>query len=195
MYRFLTQHFPDRLAPTWRGPLPITLLLIAHFLFLMLFFEPAISTPDANGYMAQARLIANQRRTYIAVESPIQFVGSHWMSNGKDRYYGQYPPGLPLLLGLVFRSAGPTAALVAIALMASSCLLAVYLFCRSRISAGWGLLAATVMAVNPWANAHALGADSHTAVCFFLVWGLVCLDRWDRTTSPWFAPPPASASA
>jgi len=46
-----------------RGSAPITLLVGVHFVFLALFFEPAISTPDANGYMAQARLIAREGRS------------------------------------------------------------------------------------------------------------------------------------
>ena len=62
-----------------RSDAAIGLLVAGHFLFLALFFRPAISTPDANGYMAQARLIAREGRTDIVVESPVQYVGDHWM--------------------------------------------------------------------------------------------------------------------
>ena len=51
-----------------RGFTPIVILVAVHFLFLALFFAPAISTPDANGYMAHPRLIARQGRTDIVVE-------------------------------------------------------------------------------------------------------------------------------
>jgi len=43
------------------------------------------------------------------------------------------------------------------------------------------------MAVNPFANQHALGADSHAAVCFFLTWALYGLIRWERSHSPGWA--------
>ena len=163
------------------GGLTAVLVLAAlHFGFLMLFYEPAISTPDANGYMAQARLIAREGRTSIATESPAQFVASHWFPARPDLYYGQYPPGLPALLAVVFRALGPAATLWVGPLMASLTLVALFLVCRAWVGAGWGLLAAAVMASNPYANQHALGADAHTAVAFFLMWGLVFLVRWER---------------
>ena len=45
------------------------LLVLFHFAFLMAHFEPAISTPDAQGYFAQAKLIAKQGKTYLEPES------------------------------------------------------------------------------------------------------------------------------
>ena len=178
--------FRDR--PVWTaGYAPIALLLGVHFLVLVFFFEPAISTPDANGYFAQARLIADEGRTDIVVESPSQYVGDHWMRVGEGRYYGQYPPGLPALLALVYRPLGPWASLWVIPLMGTLSLLALFLVVRDWLGPGWGLVAAALMAVNPFANAHALGADSHTAVCFFLMWGFFGYLRWERTRSAWWA--------
>jgi hypothetical protein len=165
----------------------IVVLVAGHLLFLMAFFVPAISTPDANGYMAQARLIASQRRSDIVTESPAQYVGDHWMQTGPGHYYGQYPPGLPALLAPVFRLWGPQASLRVIPLLGSLSLLALYLVCREWLGSWWGLLAAALMALNPVANEHAMAADSHTAVCFFLLWGLYCLIRWDRSRSAWWA--------
>lgn len=178
---------PERsLARDWsvRSDAAIGLLVAGHFLFLALFFRPAISTPDANGYMAQARLIARQGRTDIVVESPAQYVGDHWMPVGPGRYYGQYPPGLPALLAVVFRSLGAYASLWVIPAMGSLSLLGLYLVARAWVGPGWALLAAGLMAVNPYANQHALGADSHTAVCFFLIWALFGLVRWDASRAP-----------
>ena len=178
----------SREQATWsRGYAPIAILVGVHFLFLACFFEPAISTPDANGYMAQARLIAQEGRSDIAVESPAQYVGDHWMPAGSGRYFGQYPPGLPVLLAVVFRLFGPEAALWVIPVMGSLSLLGLYLVAREWAGPGWGLLAATLMAFNPFANFHALGADSHTAVCFFLMWGLFGLVKWESTRSAWSA--------
>ena len=165
----------------------IWLLVAVHSLFLLLFFSPAISTPDANGYMAQARLIAYEGTTEIVVESPAQYVGDHWMSVAEGHYYGQYPPGLPAILAGVFRPFGPYASLLVIPLMGTLSLLGLYLVVREWVGPTWALMAATLMAVNPYANAHALGADSHTSVCFFLIWALYGLARWDRSRTPGWA--------
>jgi len=168
-------------------PAGMAALVILHFLFLMVFFEPAISTPDANGYMAQARLIAKLGRSDIVTESPAQYVGDHWMRTEVGHYYGQYPPGLPAFLAVFFRLWGPTATLGVIPLLGSLSLVALFLVCREWVGLNWGLLAAVLMALNPVANEHAMAADSHTAVCFFLLCGLFCLIRWDRTGSTWWA--------
>ncbi|MFO0892676.1 MAG: hypothetical protein U0790_26475 [Isosphaeraceae bacterium] len=166
------------------GDLLIGPLIVLHFLFLAWFFEPAISTPDANGYLAQARLIAREGRSDIVVESPAQFVGDHWMPTGPGHYFGQYPPGLPALLAPVYGLFGPAAALWVDPAMGSLTLLALYLVVRAWDGPGWALMATVLMAFNPFANFHALGADSHTAVCFFLMWGMVGLVAWERTRSP-----------
>jgi 4-amino-4-deoxy-L-arabinose transferase-like glycosyltransferase len=160
---------------------PIVMLVAVHFLFLALFFGPAISTPDANGYMAQARLIAREGRTDIVVESPAQYVGDHWIAVAEGRYYGQYPPGMPAMLAVVFRPFGWYPTLWVIPVMGSLSLLGLYLVVREWVGAGWALVAAALMAVNPFANQHALGADSHTAVCFFLIWALYGLICWERS--------------
>ncbi len=169
------------------GLTPIVILLGAHFVFLAFFFAPAISTPDANGYMAQARLIAREARTDIEVESPAQYVGDHWMAVGEGKYYGQYPPGLPAMLALVFRPFGWYWTLWVLPAMGTLSLLGLYLVVRKWVGPGWALVAAGLMAANPVANRHALGADSHTAVSFFLIWALYGLIRWERTRWPGWA--------
>jgi len=63
------------------------LLVLFHFVFIRTFFEPAISTPDANGYFAQAKLIAKEHRTYFETESILQFVGTHWLKAGNNNYF------------------------------------------------------------------------------------------------------------
>ncbi|MFM7316750.1 MAG: ArnT family glycosyltransferase [bacterium] len=165
----------------------ILILLIAHFAFLSLFFAPAISTPDANGYLAQARLIAENGRSDIVVENPSQYVGDHWMKVAEGNYYGQYPPGLPAVLAIFYKVVSPDASLWVIPAMGTLSLLALFLVVREWAGPAWGLLAASLMFFNPYANAHAMGADSHTAVCFFLLWGLYGLARWEVTKSPRWA--------
>ena len=168
----------------WNYGIPaIVGLMILHLLFLWCFFEPAISTPDANGYLAQARLIAELGRSDIVMENPAQYVGDHWMKVAEGHYFGQYPPGLPALLAVVYRMISPTASLWVIPAMGTLSLLPMFLIIRQWLGSGWGIFAATLMMLNPYANAHALGADSHTAVCFFLLWGLYGLIMWESKKS------------
>ena len=168
--------------PWWQWTV-LFVLIGGHFCMLMLYFEPAIGTPDASGYFVQTRLIATQGQTWFARESPLQYVNHHWMSPAGDRYFSQYPPGLSAICAGVFRIAGPTAALLVNPVLASLTLLGLFLLCRLWIGAGWGLLAALLMAVNPITNEHALSCDSHTAVAFLLVWGLYLLALSSRKQS------------
>jgi len=163
------------------------LLVGGHFIFLMSYFEPAISTPDAQSYFVQAKLLAKEGKTYLQPESPLQYIGFHWNHTGDNRYYSTHAPGLPAILALVYWLFGPKATLLVNPLMASLSLLGLYLLCRLWVGQGWALLAAALMAVNPFANEHALFGDAHTAVSFFLVWALFFLASWSRTYSAWCA--------
>jgi len=90
-------------------------------------------------------------------------------------------------MAVVFRILGPEPTLYINPLMASLSLLALFLLCRLWIGNTWGLLAATLMAFNPFANEHALAGDAHTAIVFFLLWGLFFLAQWRKTYSPYWA--------
>ncbi|MGD2111346.1 MAG: hypothetical protein PVI86_18365, partial [Phycisphaerae bacterium] len=163
------------------------LLVVAHFVLVMAFFEPAISTPDANGYFAQARLIATKQQTWFETESPLQYVPPHWLTADGKRYYSKYPPGLPLIAATAWRLGGPTAALMVNPIMASLSVLGLFMLCKNWIGGGWALLVGALAALNPVANEQALWAFGHTAVGFFMVWGLFCLAKWVRTYSPPYA--------
>ena len=162
--------------PYWT--IAIGALALAHFAFLMAFFAPAISTPDANGYFAQATRIVETGRTGFLPSSPLEYIGMHWLRADSGWYYCRYSPGLPIILAGAMAIAGSTGALLVNPIMASLSLVALFLVVARWAGPGWGLLAAVLIAVNPIANAHALGADSHTSVAFFLVWGLYGLERW-----------------
>jgi hypothetical protein len=88
------------------------LLTIIHFSFLILHFAPAISTPDAQGYFCQAKLIAREARTSFESESLLQYMGPHWFVGEDSRYYTTFPPGLPLLLAVIYNIFGYKAALL-----------------------------------------------------------------------------------
>ena len=117
------------------------LLILVHFVCLMSFFEPAISTPDANSYFAQAKLIAKEGKTYIETESALQYIGPHWKHKIDNRYFCIHPPGLGAILSVVYAIFGPKATLWVNPLMASLSLLGLFLLCRLWISEGWAFLA------------------------------------------------------
>lgn len=163
------------------------LLLLIHFIFLMLHFAPAISTPDAQGYYCQAKLITREARTSFEPESPLQYMGPHWLAGEENRYYTTFPPGFPFIMAVVYKIFGYKATLLVNPLLASLALFGLFLLCRNWVGEGWALLAAALLAVNSFANEHALFGDSHTAVIFLVTWGLYFLARWIKTDSPWWA--------
>lgn len=162
-------------------------LVAVHFALLMCFFVPAISTPDANSYFGQAKLIATTGRTYIEPESPLQYVGVHWNHVSGNRYYCTHAPGLSLLMAPVYRVFGPGPTVAMNPIFASLSLLGLFLLCRMWVGQWWALLAVALMAVNPFANEHAHFGDAHSAVCFFLVWGLFLTAKWVQRRCLWQA--------
>ncbi|MFC1525643.1 ArnT family glycosyltransferase [Candidatus Latescibacterota bacterium] len=163
-------------------------LVAVHFLFVAIFHEPALSGPDANGYFAQAKALATEGHSYQELESPLQFSGAHWVNAGDGRYFSKYPPGYPLILAIPYRLFGPTASLWVDPLMVSGALLALFFLCRQWLGTPWALAATALMAANPHVNQHAVPGFAHTAVAFFLMWGLYALARWTRSASPgWLA--------
>jgi 4-amino-4-deoxy-L-arabinose transferase-like glycosyltransferase len=159
------------------------LLAATHFVFLMMYFEPAISTPDANSYFGQAKLIAKNARTYFEPESIVQYIGFHWHRTRDNRYYVEHPPGFSSILAVVYKIFGPKASLLVNPVMASLSLLALFLLCRLWVGQGWALLAMALMAFNPFANEHALFGDAHTPVVFLLLVALLLIARWTKTHS------------
>jgi hypothetical protein len=158
-------------------------ILGGHFLFLIAFFEPAFSAPDANGYFKQAQLIADHGRTWIQEESPIQYIDLHWMEAEGNRIYSHYPPGLPVIIAILFKLFGPDAGILVNYVLTTLTLLGLFVLCSMWIGKGWALVAIAAMACNPITNSHAVIGDSHTAAAFFLVWGIVFLARWSKSMS------------
>ena len=161
----------------------VFIILGAHFLFIISFFEPAFSTPDANGYFKQAQLIADHGRTWFQDESPIQYVNIQWMEAKENRLYSRYPPGLPFIIAVFFKLFGPDAGTLVNYILTTLTLLGVCVLCSMWIGKGWALVATAVMACNPIINADAAMGYSHAPVAFFLIWGLVFLARWSETMS------------
>jgi hypothetical protein len=156
------------------------ILSVGHFLFLTYFFTPAYTTPDANGYFTQARLIAENGQTGFKSESVLQYIGPHWHSPDNEFYYATFPPGFPFLLALVIKIFGFNAAFYVNLFLASLSLFIFFFVCRFWLSNSWSFIATGIMALNPFANEHALFGDSHTSLIFFLLLGLLLLQNTIR---------------
>ena len=152
-----------------------------HFLWLTAHLAPAIMSPDAHGYIVQARLIAQEGRTSFSPTSPVQFVGMHWLETEDGVFHSRYPAGLPLIHAAAWKIGGLAAALLVNPVFASATVLLVFLLARRLMDERFALLAATVMALIPVANQHALDADAHVAAAFFLVSGVLAWLRFERT--------------
>ncbi len=156
-------------------------LVVVHFLWITAHLAPAIMSPDANGYVVQARLLAEEGRTSFATASPVQFVGMHWLETERGVFHSRYPAGLPLIFGLAWKLGGLGAALYVNPLLASATVFLVFLLARRLVRGVYALIAAAVVAAVPVANQHALDADAHVAATFFLVGGVLALLRFGET--------------
>ena len=159
----------------------VIVLALAHLVWLGAHLAPAIMSPDANGYVVQARLIADAGRTSFTTESTVQFVGMHWLETTDGVFHSRYPAGLPLLFAAAWKLGGLGALVWVNPVLASATLVLVYFLAR-RFTGGWtALLAAAVVATVPVTNQHALDADAHVAATFFLVAGVLALLRFGET--------------
>lgn len=158
-------------------------LAALHFIWLTAHLAPVIMSPDANGYVVQARLIADQGRTSFSTTSPVQFVGMHWLETDDGIFHSRYPAGLPIIFAGAWKVGGIRAALLVNPLLASATVLLVFFLTRRMTSDRFAVLAAVVVALVPVTNQHALDADAHVAAAFFLVGGVVALLRFEGTRS------------
>lgn len=163
------------------------LLIAGHFAFMVYYFQPGISGPDTQGYFKQAELIADRGQTWFELESPLQYVGRHWLKADNNRYYSRYPAGFPLILAAAYKIGGPDMALLMNPLFTSLSLLGLFLICRRLMGPGWAIAAIVAMGVNPLAITHAYWGGAHAATSFFLIWGTYLLMVWSETLSPWIA--------
>ena len=153
-------------------------LVVAHFLWVTAHLAPAIMSPDANGYVVQARLLAQEGRTSFSPTSPVQFIGMHWLETERGVFFSRYPAGLPVIFAGAWQRGGLKAALWVNPFLASGTVLLIFFLARRLVPAGYALLAAAFLAVIPVVNQHALDADAHIAATFFLVAGVLELLRF-----------------
>ncbi|RKY87334.1 hypothetical protein DRQ15_11025, partial [candidate division KSB1 bacterium] len=159
----------------------ISLLCVFHFLFLLKFFAPAISTPDAQGYFTQGRIIATHGQTFFTPQNNLQYIGPHWYSQDGQKYYTTFPPGFPCLIAIAYKLFGAKSTFLVNPILASVSLLIFFFLCKNWLSNSWSLVAVFLLAINPFYNEHALFGDSHTSVVFFFLVALLFLMKAIKT--------------
>ena len=165
----------------------LIVVLILHAALMAFLYEPACTGADANGYLAQTQYLLHQGETTHWIESPLQFIGPHWLQLKGGWAASRYPPGLAVLFIPFYWLGGVPLTLAFNPLLTTLTLCGLFFLCRLWASDSWALLAVAVTAVNPVANTWAFQADSHPAIAFFLVWGVYFLVSWARNGKPWAA--------
>lgn len=158
----------------------LIVLMIGYAVFLSHFHSPAISHPDSNGYWAQGTLLAQTGRATFRPDSPVQYIGMHWLITDTGFFVSRYSPGLPLAIALITRLSGSESSVLLNPVLAVLTLLGVFLLTRSLTGSGWGVLASLTLALNPVFNSHALSSISHMSVAALLVWGVYLLVCWAK---------------
>ncbi len=170
--------------PRWVAPASAGALALLMFAWLVAHLAPATMSPDSNGYVVQARLLATTGTTHLTTGSPAQFVGMHWLETKDGVFHSRYPAGLPILFAGAWKLGGLPAALLVNPLLASATVFLVFLLARRFAGDGSALLAAAVFATNATVQQHAFDADAHVATAFFLTAGILALLRFAENLAP-----------
>lgn len=164
------------------GRVPVQLLLVlllaGHGAWLLRAFGNGFSSPDAPGYLLQARQLATEGTTAIRPRSPAQFVDFQFLDVGDGEFRSRYPPGLPALQALPYRLGGVPAALAVNPLLAVLGGLLLFLLARRWAGPGPALLGVLLYATLPVLNEQALMGMAHVAVTTALLGALLALDCW-----------------
>jgi hypothetical protein len=172
-----------RRAP-WGG-FALGLLVLVYAYILWSGFAPAITEPDANGYWAQGTLLVDTGKSWFVPESDAQYIGLHWLLTPNGNFISRYPPGLPLVIGLVDALFGYKAAVLVNPVLAVFAVAGIYFAAKRIAGVGLGLLAAGILAFNPTFTQHALSNDSHIAVAACVIWGFYFLIAWSQQSKLW----------
>jgi len=168
-------------SPRW--DLVLLVLLGGHLVWLFSHFLAITVGPDAGGLFVQARLLATQFTTSFRPESPLQFLGTHWIETPDGDFLSRYPPGFPLLLALAYALGGPGAPFFLNPVLATSVVALTYLMGRRWLGRGMAFWAAMVVVALPILNRLALHGDAHLAATALLLLGIWLLFRWQDDPS------------
>lgn len=169
---------------TVRTPLAVWvglgLLLAAHAAALSWAWGDAFSSPDANGYLLQARELAGSGTTALHPSSPAASVDLQYLHVGDGEFRSRYPPGLAALQAIPYRLGGVPAALVVNPILALVGGLLLFLLVR-RWAGPWPALLGVLLYVSlPVLSEQSLMGMAHVAVTTALLGALFLLDRWSE---------------
>lgn len=165
----------------WVG---LGLLLAAHAAALSWAWGGAFSSPDANGYLVQARQLAESGTTALHPSSPAAFVDLQYLHVGDGEFRSRYPPGLAALQAIPYRLGGVPAALAVNPILALVGGLLLFLLVR-RWAGPWPALLGVLLYVSlPVLSEQSLMGMAHVAVTTALLGALLLLDRWSERPSP-----------
>jgi hypothetical protein len=170
-------------AGTSRWDLFLLLLLGGHLIWIFSHFLPITVGPDAGGLFVQARLMATELSTGFRPESPMQFLGTHWMQTLDGDFHSRYPPGFPLVLAVAYALGGPRAPFFLNPILATCVVGLTYLVGRRWIGKGMAFWAAFLVATLPILNRLALHGDAHVIATAVLLLGVWLLLRWEDKPS------------
>jgi hypothetical protein len=157
----------------------LLILLAGHMVWVLSHFVPVYVGPDAGGLFVQARLLATELSTGFRPESPLQFLGNHWLETPDGDFHSRFPPGLPTALAVFWLPGGALAPFILTPLLATGVVGLTYLVGRRWIGAPFALWAALLVATLPPLNLLALHGDAHVAVTALLLMGIFLLFRWE----------------
>ncbi len=101
-------------------------------------------SPDSNGYVVQARLIAEAGRMSFSTESPVHYVGMHWLETTDGVFHSSYPASPPSIFAATWKTRRAPGARVVTPLLASATLMPVFFLARRFTCGRTALLAAAV---------------------------------------------------
>src|SRR5215211_7491822 len=148
---------PARRARRLWEPVGVLVVLLLYLALLSLGYAPAISQPDDNGYFAQGSLLATTGRTWFTTASDAQYVGMHWLLTPDGKFVSRYPPGLAIVVAIVYALGGYRAATLVNPALSIFALVGTYALARRmNLRGGWAVACVLAIAINPTFVQHAL---------------------------------------
>jgi hypothetical protein len=157
----------------------LSLLLGCHLVWLYVHFLPVAVGPDAGGLFVQARLLATELSTGFDLETPVQYLGNHWLQTEAGDFHSRFPPGFPILLALAWLIGGPQAPFFLNPLLATGVVGMTFLVGRRWLGGRLALWAAVIVAALSPLNRLALHGDAHVAATAAILLGIWLLFRWE----------------
>jgi hypothetical protein len=172
---------PEHRAVRLAFAIVLLAILVGFWIVTRQFWIPAHGGADQNGYLVGGRMLADHGSAAQAPPDPYAFVGRMWVAAPDGRYFPKYPLGLPLLVAMVIKLAGPGAAYLISPIAMLLALLGVFLLARLIAGSFAGLLATLIVATSPVTLGLANNPNSHATALCLVTWGFfLLLGYWQR---------------